>query len=228
MEWEREKVKKELIDEFGKEFEDEIEETLSLDEGRYADWGDAGSVTIDGIEYNIIADEDEAERIAIDLVKQELEEPETFNLEWLKDFVYITDTDKGIFIAEEESTIRSDVEDEAEEKFEDKYEELEEIEDEEERAEAEKDLDKEKNEWIEEKVQERLEYFESQLDDPVGYFVDEAGIYTIEELLKQPWIRIDIEKAAEEAVSTDGWAHFLSLYDGNYHTTKNGLVYFRE
>ena len=38
---------------------------------------------------------------------------------------------------------------------------------------------------------------------------------------------IDIDAAAEEAVSTDGAAHFLSSYDGKTTLTKSGLVYWR-
>ena len=38
---------------------------------------------------------------------------------------------------------------------------------------------------------------------------------------------IDIDAAAEDAVDTDGAAHFLSSYDGNSYTTKGGLVYWR-
>jgi len=54
------------------------------------------------------------------------------------------------------------------------------------------------------------------------------GYYTIEDLLQQSFISIDIDKAAERAVAADGWAHFLSLYDGNYETTPGGIVIFRE
>ena len=39
---------------------------------------------------------------------------------------------------------------------------------------------------------------------------------------------IDVDKAAEEAVSTDGAAHFLCSYDGNYDLTKpSGFVVWR-
>lgn len=37
-----------------------------------------------------------------------------------------------------------------------------------------------------------------------------------------------IEYASEDAISVDGWAHFLSHYDGYYETTKNGYVYWRD
>jgi hypothetical protein len=84
--WERDWIVKELVNYFAgsdamkyvdeDEYEDvveltkeEIEDTLDLDNGRYSDWGNAGSVTVDGTEYNIIENEEEAERIAIEIVK---------------------------------------------------------------------------------------------------------------------------------------------------------------
>jgi len=38
---------------------------------------------------------------------------------------------------------------------------------------------------------------------------------------------INIEEAAADALRTDGWAHFISRYDGNYETLPGGAVYFR-
>lgn len=38
---------------------------------------------------------------------------------------------------------------------------------------------------------------------------------------------IDIDAAADDAVDTDGWEHFLARYDGNSHETDSGLVYWR-
>ena len=66
-----------------------------------------------------------------------------------------------------------------------------------------------------------------QLSDPIGYLSD---IYNKEEALKKAMEigGIDVDKAAEEAVSTDGAAHFLCSYDGNYDTTKpSGFVVWR-
>lgn len=209
MEWNEDAVKSELITNFGEDFAEEIAESLNLDSGRYADWGEAGSVTIDGTEYNIIKDEDEAEKIATAHVTQDLEEePSLFTQSWLQSFVSITDTDKSIMVSEEEYNVREMVEEQAEdEEFE---------------------SDEEKNEWVEKRVEESLEEFEKALDDPINYFVEEQGMYSTEDLMKQNWINIDINAAAEDAVSLDGWAHFISLYDGHYETTKGGLVYFRE
>lgn len=68
---------------------------------------------------------------------------------------------------------------------------------------------------------------EAQLKDPVGYLQD---IYGSEGGLKQALDigGIDIDAAAEEVVSADGWQHFLARYDGNSYDTPGGLVYWRE
>jgi predicted nucleic acid-binding protein len=209
MEWNTEDVTAELVKQFGEEAHDEIVETLDLDKGRYSDWGTAGSVTIDGTEYNLIADDDEAERIALEIVKQDLdEEPSIFNQDWLSSFIEISETDKRVMAADEEDHIREMVEDDAKREI--------------------FDNEEEEEEWIENEVEKRRNEFEEALDDPIQYFVHDQGIYSIEDLLKQPWIRINTNEAAEDAVSTDGWAHFLSHYDGNYETTPDGLVFFRE
>jgi hypothetical protein len=225
--WEREWIVRELLEYFLEDamkyvVEDEyeyvvelnkkeIEDTLDLDSGRYSGWGNAGSVTVDGTEYNIIENEEEAERIAIEIVKNDLEQnPEIFNIDFLKDYIYITDSDINDILIDEEYYIRERIEDEY------RYE----IDDEE---------DEDIDEVIDKKVEKELSELEEWLrNDPVGYFVDETWMYTVEDLLKQPFIKIDIGKAAKDAVAADGWAHFLSLYDGNYETTSGGIVIFRE
>jgi len=68
---------------------------------------------------------------------------------------------------------------------------------------------------------------ELALDDPVQYFVHEQGTYRIEDLFKAPFIRINTEEAAEDAVATDGVAHFLSTYDGNEVELPSGAVAYR-
>jgi hypothetical protein len=209
--WEREYVIEELVKYFGEDFREEIEETLDLETGRYADWGNAGSVIVDGVEYNVIENEEEAERIAVEVAKQDLEHnPEIFTRDFLSDYVYITDTDINMILADEEDFIRGEVESEYE-------------------VEDEEMTEEEIAEEIDKIVEERLSEIEDWLrTDPIGYFVDELGTFTLEDLLKQPFIQIDVERAARDAVAMDGWAHFLSLYDGNYETTSGGIVIFRE
>ena len=62
--------------------------------------------------------------------------------------------------------------------------------------------------------------------DPVGYFEDHYG-WTAAECLKNGTLRINVEAAAEDAVNTDGVAHFLSSYDFNMVELEDGAVAFR-
>src|SRR4030042_6278230 len=127
-----------------------------------------------------------------------------FTQTWLQDFIYISDTDKRMICNDEEDSIREQVRDE---KL-----------DEEESPEKEEEIDK--------IVETRVKEYEISLKDPIEYFVNEQGVYSVEDLMKQSWINIKIDEAAKDAVRTDGWAHFLSRYDGEYETTENGIVYF--
>ena len=66
----------------------------------------------------------------------------------------------------------------------------------------------------------------SQLQDPMEYLAD---IYGRQDAAKKAVeiAGIDVEKAADEAVSTDGAAHFMCNYDGEYDTTKSGFIVWR-
>lgn len=67
---------------------------------------------------------------------------------------------------------------------------------------------------------------EEQLRDPMSYLED---IYGREDAVKQA-IRIagiDVNEAAEDAVSQDGEGHFLSSYDGHMREAPGGFVYWR-
>ena len=65
----------------------------------------------------------------------------------------------------------------------------------------------------------------SQLRDPMDYLSDIYGSTAAKEAIKIAGI--DTEAAAQEAVSTDGAAHFMCNYDGNYQTTKSGFIVWR-
>jgi len=162
-----------------------------------------------GLEYNIIESEDEAERIAIEQIKEDLEEdPGMFTQTWLQDFIYISDTDKRLLCNEEEDNLREMITEDTN---------IEDYENEE-----------EYNNAIDEVVNKRLEEYAISLENPIEYFVNEQGIYSVEDLMKQFWININIDEAAKDAIKVDGWAHFLSRYDGEYETTVNGIIYFRD
>ena len=68
---------------------------------------------------------------------------------------------------------------------------------------------------------------DSQLRDPMQYLSD---IYGDKEAVEQAIkiAGIDEDAAAEDAVDTDGWEHFLSRYDGNSSETASGFVYWRD
>jgi hypothetical protein len=70
-------------------------------------------------------------------------------------------------------------------------------------------------------------YTDEQLKDPMSYLED---IYGREDAVKKAIqiAGIDVDAAAEDAVDTDGAAHFLSSYDSNSYVTKGGLVYWRQ
>jgi len=201
--WDEETVKKELIRHFGNEYIEEIENSFEYNNIL----GNGGNFKKDGEEYIFIESEEIAEGKAIDQVKEDLgDSPEMFTQTWLQDFLYISDTDKRIMCNDEEDYIREQVRDEK----------------------LDEEESPEKEEEIEKVVETRLDEYRTSLENPIEYFVNEQGIYSVEDLMKQNWINIKIDEAAEDAVRTDGWAHFLSRYDGEHKTTENGIVYFRD
>jgi len=68
---------------------------------------------------------------------------------------------------------------------------------------------------------------DGELRDPMQYLAD---IYGDKEAVEQAIkiAGIDEDAAAEDAVDTDGWEHFLSRYDGNSYETASRFVYWRE
>lgn len=170
---------------------------------------------IEGGEYNhtyivdyktIIMDEEIAEGMARDRVLEDLEnEPEMFNQDWLSDYIYISDTDRRLIAQEEADRLVEDYEYEGPERLLEaanmdlsEYEEADES--------TQEELLNKAREEVSEKIYDDMY---DRLEDPIEYFVNEQGIYSLEDLMKQSFIRIDIEEAADNAISTDGWEHFL-------------------
>lgn len=229
MNWERDEIKKELTEQFGEEFAEEIEGSLDLEKGNYSSWGEAGSVTIDGTEYSIIKDEDEAYRIAVEAVKQDLEdEPDMFEQGWLMGHV---DTGKAenLFTDiynEMNNSYAEDIKSESSKTYTNRL--AEEmvhkgIITEEEGVDEEFNLDDKIDEFVQPMTQGQIEEGEGGL----SYYRDNFGDFDANSIIKDNNL-IDIEAAADDAVDIDGWPHFLSRYDGNYETTKGGLVFFRQ
>jgi len=67
---------------------------------------------------------------------------------------------------------------------------------------------------------------EERLKDPMEYLEDIYGDDAAAQAIKIAGF--DIDAAAEDAVDTDGWQHFLSRYDGNSEETSSGFVLWRE
>ena len=68
-------------------------------------------------------------------------------------------------------------------------------------------------------------YAKDAADSPMEFFRDIYGDEAVKYAIEAAGI--DVSSAAEEAVNTDGWEHFLAHYDGRSHTTDTGLVYWR-
>src|SRR4030066_63160 len=150
--WNEQTIKEELIKHLGNELRGEIEGSFKYNNTL----GNRGNFEKDGEEFVFIESEEIAEGIAIDQVKEDLEEdPGMFTQSWLQDFIYISDTDKRIMCNEEEEYIREQVREE----------------------ELDEDESPEKEEGIDKIVELRLNEYKIALEDPIQYFVDEQGIY---------------------------------------------------
>lgn len=64
-------------------------------------------------------------------------------------------------------------------------------------------------------------------NNPIDFLVSDQGIYSREDALKQSFISIDVDAAAENSISTDGVGHFLSGYDGNEIELDGDFVAYR-
>jgi len=100
--------------------------------------------------------------------------------------------------------------------------------------EAEEALDAARAEAIEkiadlarDKIREDLaeQYEDEMRSDPISFFQDRG--YEVKDAIDRGFLVIDVEAAAEDALSTDGRAHFLSTYDGNEEEIEGGFIVFR-
>jgi len=167
----------------------------------------------DGSEVLVFESGEIAEREAIERVREDLEEsPEMFTQSWLEDFIYISSIDRGMMASDEGSFAVEDRDDDEIMDMAESY-----------NVETkEKDIDD-----IREDVSEAVAHeWERGLDDPIEFLVEEKGMYSKEDLLKQPFINIDVDKASEDAIRVDGVAHFLGTYDGEENYGKGDMVYY--
>lgn len=196
----------ELIAEFAKELKvapEEIENLMIIgDEG-------GGHFDVGDIRYRFFWDEDEAENIATIQVLEDLQtQPEIFNQDWLQGHF---DDDKWL------DAFRSDAEEWVRESPESYT------------AFVDNEEPEEDGSYSEDQIERMVEgYLEDIKKRGVTDFLTGDLGYSGEDLARQILPYIDIQKAAEDAIATDGWPHFISNYDGSYETTERGLVYFRD
>ena len=181
--------------------------------------GTVYSVTVRGgrdKEWQVVEDEDQEHKLAIAVVTQDLEEePEIFEKDFIESHI---DKDK---LREElhPDALNMRVENLTEMRTREFWKEWDDEGLETPEHEGEDDPTDEEIEELAEKQTE------ARLRDPMEYleeiYGDEAAAKAIE------IAGIDVEEAAEDAVDTDGPAHFLARYDGQSHTTRAGLVYWR-
>lgn len=178
-----------------------------------------------GMEWRGFDDVKDAEEYAVAVVAQDLEmEPSLFNQSFLKNHLYMTETDKRVFATEEADNYVDEVLDEAEvvrkADMEEKYEDA---------------LEKGATRLEEQIVEEAKDEVSSQykddiyerLEDPVEYFVEDEMMFSMDELMNQSFIQIDIPEAAKDAVDTDGIAHFIAPYDNEMVESADDTVWFR-
>lgn len=214
----------EVAEEIGEDVEDlKIEEDSGL--GSFGE-GTVYRVSSGRREWCVVEDVDTAYKLAVAVVTQDLEsEPEMFEKSFLESHI-----DKDKLRRELEPAVLSMAEDDLSEMdTEDFWSEAEregmdvpEIETDDDGDELEQ-RDPTQRE-IEELAEKRAK---DQLLDPMQYLSD---IYGDEEAAAQAIkiAGINVAAAAEEAVDSDGWEHFLARYDGNSSETSSGFVVWRE
>lgn len=146
-----------------------------------------------------------------------------FNKDFIdvKEYMYVSDTDKRIMANEDADALVDGRDDE-------ELVEMADMKDEYEAAESEKDKEKIVAKARDKVIEDRYEEVYSQLDkDPVAYF-EEFGEETVKYMIDKGLLHVDKEEIAKESVRIDGWAHTLSRYDGNYEELPSGAVFFRE
>jgi hypothetical protein len=205
-----------------KELETDVEELSIEEDSGLSGFGEGTIYLVSegrNIEYNVAENYDQAYALAVAVVKQDLEqEPNKnfieshINKDRLRDALVGEILDRHI----EDVTLQAE---RNPDRFWKDYER--------EGFDApEENEDGERPEPDQSQIEELAEkYAEDRLQDPMEYldeiYGDEAAAKAIE------IAGIDIDAAAEEAVDTDGWEHFLARYDGNSHETASGLVYWR-
>lgn len=180
-------------------------------------------------EYRVYENDDVAEATAVSQVEEQLDdEPENFNQDWLEGYID-TDRLRDQLSGDEENSVRDQYDNEWSD-YETKRQELIGIGYLDEDDFYEDGVELEIEGELESKIDDAYESFitatvEERLRDPMAFLRDIYGDEAAKRAMEIAGI--DTARAAQDAVSTDGWQHFLSPYDGGSSDLPSGAVYVR-
>ena len=221
----------------GGEVEDWMEEALDslmeetgstdLEISYVSDNGNSFYATDNNLEYRVFKSEDDAEEVAVEQVREDLEEsPENFNQDWLMNYI-----DGGDFFEEALNEMNQvyvdDIESESDSVYENRL-----------IAELVENglMDEEdaKSDYAEPMADDlKSDYValltEGQLDEGnngLNYFIYNFGEEETYKMVRDNNL-IDIDEASKDAVNVDGIGHFLSSYDGETLYLSNDCVAYR-
>jgi len=195
----------EIFDRYYMDFFTTIDEQrIDFKNGRYSDWGLSGKYG----NQEFIVDEGEAEEIALKLVKQYLEEnPETFNKDWLMGHIdedrYFSDVESDIanWVYESPESYTAFIDNE--------------------------EPEEEDGTYSEDQIEKMTKgYLEDIKSGGLLTWLEGLG-YDGDKLFDQISPYLDLDEASQDAIDTDGWAHFLSTYNGDYEDGEHDVVFFR-
>ncbi len=169
-------------------------------------------------EWSVVEDYDQQHALALEVVKQDLEEdPSIFNQDFIERHINMDRLRRDL-----ESDVQNGNEEQLREMSDrefwrtaERYIDVPEEDDDGDMPDPEDYIDDVANAMTDEQLKDPMSYLEDIYgDDAAKRAIEIAGI--------------DVNAAAEDAVDTDGEAHFLARYDSNDYHTKNGLVYWRD
>jgi hypothetical protein len=185
-------------------------------------------VASDGdVEYRVFQSEDDAEQIAVEQVREDMEEtPENFNQDFIADYVdgrdFFTEA-----LNEMNYSYANDIQTESDDRYENRL--IAEMvenglmdEEDAESGNADELADYYKDDYVSLLTEGQLNEGANGLQHFIDNFGEEEAMrMVIENNL------IDIERASTDAVGVDGIAHFLSSYDGETLYLSNNYVAYR-